>query len=543
MLVDNGVDGDSRVQKAARSAADLGFDVTLLGMSSDDRVHSWRLGAATVRLLPVPSPLARRRHEFRRAWLRWPLAYPPSGIAAHRAQQVKAWQHDLRLRAARRAMAAGGGPGAGPGAGTAGSAGTGTGAVQWTVGMRAQLLAAQFLRRWVSFRYWQLTRARRGRRFTGPWDRAYTAFWGAVHGDGAWRRLEPGIWDWELAYGKAIDDLQPDLIHAHDFRMIGVGAMAAIRARAAGRPVKLVYDAHEFLPGIKPRVDNARWLPAYCGYEREFMPYPDAMITVSESLAQLLQEHHGLAERPAVMLNAPLADPAGQEAPDKAADASEAPVVDLRARCGVDADTPLLAYSGGITPVRGVNVMIEALPHLPGVHLALVSLPTGRQPTAYVRELLIRAAELGVADRIHLLPFVPHWQVSAFLSAADAAVSPLLHLTNHEIALSNKFFEYSHARLPVVVSDVRTMAETVRATGQGEVFRAGDLEDFLRAVRAVLADPARYRAAYDEPKLLAGWTWEAQVEVMDRVYRRLLADRPGEAPEVVRQPTAAGVVA
>ncbi|MEK8143210.1 hypothetical protein NKH18_16640 [Streptomyces sp. M10(2022)] len=31
MLVDNGVKGDSRVQKAARSAADAGWDVVLFG--------------------------------------------------------------------------------------------------------------------------------------------------------------------------------------------------------------------------------------------------------------------------------------------------------------------------------------------------------------------------------------------------------------------------------------------------------------------------------------------------------------------------------
>lgn len=526
MLVDNGVDGDSRVQKAAQSAADLGYAVTLLGKSSDDRVHSWRLGAATVRLLPVPAPLARRRHEFRRAWLRWPLAYPPSGIAAHRAQQVKAWQHDLRLRAARLALA-----------GDEGAGGSGARGRQRHL-LRVQAGAAQLLRRWVSFRYWQLTRARGGRRLTGPLDRAYTAFWQAVHGDGAWRRLEPGLWDYELAYGTVIDELAPDLIHAHDFRMIGVGAMAAIRARVAGRPAKMIYDAHEFLPGIKPRVDNARWLPAHCGYEREFMPYPDALITVSESLAQLLQEHHGLAERPAVMLNAPLGDPGDPADPVPAGAAA----VDLRASCGVAAGTPLLAYSGGITPVRGVNVMVEALPRLPGVHLALVSLPTGREPTGYVKELLARAATLGVADRVHLLPFVPHWQVPSFLSAADAAVSPLLHLPNHEIALSNKFFEYSHARLPVVVSDVRTMAETVRSTGQGEVFRAGDVDDYLRAVRAVLADPARYRAAYDKPGMLETWTWEAQVQVLDQIYRRLLAGHAGAGAAGGRR-TAAGATA
>ena len=107
-----------------------------------------------------------------------------------------------------------------------------------------------------------------------------------------------------------------------------------------------------------------------------------------------------------------------------------------------------------------------------------------------------------MADRVHMLPYVPHWQVSDYLSSADAAVSPLHHLPNHEIALSNKFFEYAHARLPLITSDIRTMAEMVRSTGQGEVFKAQDLDDFVRVVRTVLADPQQYRDAYDRDDLL-----------------------------------------
>jgi hypothetical protein len=61
MLVDNGVRGDSRVQKAARSAAAAGWDVTLLGCVPGSAGESWELGGAQVRLLPLggtatPSP-------------------------------------------------------------------------------------------------------------------------------------------------------------------------------------------------------------------------------------------------------------------------------------------------------------------------------------------------------------------------------------------------------------------------------------------------------------------------------------------------------
>jgi len=72
----------------------------------------------------------------------------------------------------------------------------------------------------------------------------------------------------------AVDALEPDLIHANDFRMLGVGARAKIRAQAAGRDVKLVWDAHEFLPGVQPWVDNARWLPAQTAHEREYARTP-----------------------------------------------------------------------------------------------------------------------------------------------------------------------------------------------------------------------------------------------------------------------------
>src|SRR3954469_20878949 len=86
VLVDNGVHGDSRVQKTARSAAEAGWQVTLLGKSPDTQEHTWRLGEAEVRLIPVSSALARRRHEFRRAPLRRPLAYRPGPLAAYRQQ-------------------------------------------------------------------------------------------------------------------------------------------------------------------------------------------------------------------------------------------------------------------------------------------------------------------------------------------------------------------------------------------------------------------------------------------------------------------------
>ncbi|MEW2065567.1 glycosyltransferase [Streptomyces sp. NPDC007346] len=496
MLVDNSVHGDSRVQKQASSAAAAGWDVILLGkFSGKEEETTWRLGDAEVRLLGVKAKMATRPKDLRGAPMRRPLAYPSERVAEFRMQQVKAWRADLRVR------------GAALKTGDDRSALGSAGGRAWLAARRG---AARATGRWVKIRMRhtrKLSNIRKSR--ATALDRATTAFWLTTMGERAWRRLDPSVWDFELAYGPVIDELRPDIIHANDFRMLGVGSRAKLRARAAGRKVSLVWDAHEYLPGVRSWA-NQRKLPAMVAYEREHARYADAVVTVSGGLADLLQETHRLPERPAVVLNAP-----------EAAEASRftgLPVPDLRALCGIGPDVPLLVYSGLAARQRGLDIMVEGLVELPEAHVAFVA---SHPELPYIRELMDRAEKLGVQDRVHAVPYVPHWQVVSFLSTADVGVIPIHHWPNHEIALITKFFEYAHARLPLVVSDVRTMAEMTRRTGQGEVFEAENVTDYVRAVRAVLDRPKRYTAAYEVEGRLDEWVWEAQAEVLDGVYTRL----------------------
>lgn len=512
MLVDNGVQGDSRVQKSARSMAKAGWDVILLGIKgAASPAETWSIGSAEVRLLTMSWSLAQHPLNHRRS-LRRPLAYRPGRYATWRQEALRARRVDLRQRLAALEI----------------SRRAGGGRAEYLVGKLALLpsrAVTKALSRWARFRTGERRRLRQAQQDgDNVLTRLSMSFWQRLLGNRSWRRLDPGLWDYEFTFGPAIDQLAPDVIHANDFRMAGVAVRAARRARLRGRDVKVVWDAHEYVAGVSGRASNPRWLPAQIAYTAEYVPQADAVVTVSPTLADLLREVHRLPERPEVVLNAPTSTAeAGRD---------DAELPDLRAMCGIDSATPLLVYCGGVNPSRGLDLMVAALPQLPQVHVAFVTLhPTGNNAAS--EGLLTQAVELGVADRVHLLPYVPHWQVSAFLAPANIGVVPIHHKPNHELALITKFLEYSHARLPIVVSDVRTMAETVRSTGQGEVFRAQDVDDYVQAVQKVLADPERYRSAYDQPGLLENWTWEAQAAVLDQVYRRL---RPDLAPTAAVAP-------
>src|SRR5690606_24835371 len=94
------------------------------------------------------------------------------------------------------------------------------------------------------------------------------------------------------------------------------------------------------------------------------------VVTVSDMLARLLQDRHGLKETPTVVLNAPDVDLWQRHS-------GELP--NLRRTCGLDDETPLMVYSGAPALQRGLGDMIEAMPALDGVHCAMVvSKPEGQ---------------------------------------------------------------------------------------------------------------------------------------------------------------------
>ena len=501
MLVDNPVMGDSRVQKEARSAAESDWDVVLLGRwSSASPAKRWRIGGARVRLLDVPGLALRHRRYLRSARYRDPLAYPSSQVATSRQAELLGLKSEAQSKIAESADR--------PGAVAA------AGKWLWRVRLRSVIWVEQPVAEARRVRTAAVTKHREAG--DGRLDKLTGWWWDRLLGTGAWRRWDPALLAFEGVYGPVIDSLEPDIIHANDFKMLGIGARAVARARARGRDVRLVWDAHEFLPGIKPYNAHPHWHEAQIRHERQFAPYAHAVVTVTEPLAEVLVEEHGLAEKPAVVMNAP-----------RAADVDTHVEVGIRAACGLPDGPPLLVYSGAAAAQRGLDTMVDALPAMPDVHVAFVVM---FPPNSYVRAMQKRAADLGAGDRLHVLPYVGVHEIVGFLRSATIGVIPAHKWPNHEISLGTKFFEYSFAGLPVIVSNLKAMSTVTKETGMGEVFQAKHVGDYIRAVQAILADLDGYRERSAAAVKSNDWTWEPQAEVLDGVYARLRADQGAGSP-------------
>jgi glycosyltransferase involved in cell wall biosynthesis len=334
-------------------------------------------------------------------------------------------------------------------------------------------------------------------------------------------RAEEGRYLWSAAqrdfrttYGTEIVRLEPDVVHCHDPRMLPVAFTAAAQLlERTGSAPAVVFDSRENFAGVPAEnVEMPTYHEELLRAEAELAPRLAGVLTVSDDTADALHARLPLAERPTVVINAPVAGadvPAGRS---------------IRADCGIADDVPLMVYQGAATAPRGTDTMIEALVHLPGVHAALVVVP---HPHPREREMRSLAGRLGVADRLHILAPVPADEVPAYLAGADVAVSPILRgPPNHEAALPNKLFEMLHSGLPVVTSDIRAMSAFVREHRIGVVFRSGDAEDLARAVREVLADPSPWTDPRQRAELVARWSWQAQEAALGALYARVVPPGP-----------------
>ncbi len=486
-LVAGDITNDTRVKREALGLARAGLDVTVVSRATGPFGDIRPLGPVQVLKVPVSPEIRTAVLEQRaRRRARRPL---PAWLANDEARQLLQRRREARQMSEADANA--------------------PHAQAWSAELAAR--ATGYAERWA---HWVDEKTSR------TWQRFDELYYGTTFGV-SWRRdLDGLVDDLERGYGPVIDALEPDVVHAHDMHVLGVAVHAARRAASNGRVVKVVYDAHEYVPGLAVTgAFTRRSVAAWADYEAHYVGAADQVLAVSEASADAIAARHGLP-RPDVVLNVPVAD---ELAPSP---------VGLRQVCGLADGVPLIAYAGIIREVRGIDTSIAALHDLPGVHLAVVCVPHSR--TRPVLQLAEHVREQGLAERVHFVDPVEPGQVVAFLSSVDVGLVPMVGgWLNHELTLPNKLFEFVAAGVPVVASDLRSLGSVVRSRRLGETFTPGDPKSLSRAVRTVLEDLDGYRKRVLDPQVQEDFSWATQERVLQRVYTRMLGPLPGTADRPV----------
>lgn len=281
--------------------------------------------------------------------------------------------------------------------------------------------------------------------------------------------------------------LDADVFHVHDPELLPA---ALWLARTSRRPV--VYDVHEYLGQT---VRTKRWLPAPVRRplavavdrgERMAASRLDGVVGVNEELAARFAVR---GARAVTVTNAPWTD---------AYPEPEAP------------EGPVVLYVGGLGPLRGLPLMLNAWP--------LVR-------TEGARLLLAGPGDPGaLPDGVEHLGVVDHSRVAGLLRRAAVAWVPLQRHGNYARAIPTKLMEAMAAGRPVVASDFGRMAHIVRATGCGLLVPPDDPAAHAEAIDRLLGDPheAARRGAAGRAAFADGYAYERQADRLTGFYAEVL---------------------
>jgi glycosyltransferase involved in cell wall biosynthesis len=296
----------------------------------------------------------------------------------------------------------------------------------------------------------------------------------------------PFAWPWRE---------RPDILHVFGYRDV-VTTLTAAWARSMRIPY-----VFEPLDMFVPQFRNVSLKRAFDRALGEPVAHGAALVVACSSHEQRQLVEAGLPERRIrIRLNGFPAPPAGGHGA-------------LRARLGLDAGDQLVLSVGRISFKKGLDLLVDAVAALDGVHLAIVGPDDGDGTLA---ALEAQRTALGVEDRVHLVGPLDTTSPFEVYGGADVFVLPSRNESFGIVAA-----EAVACGVPTVVTDRCGIAETL---GSAAIVVPCRTESIREAIATLIATPElRARLAAAGPEVARENSWSAMVERQLDLYGDVLA--------------------
>jgi glycosyltransferase involved in cell wall biosynthesis len=305
-------------------------------------------------------------------------------------------------------------------------------------------------------------------------------------------RVASAGWVWQ-AFWRRARGLQFDVVHAHDFPMLPVGAAIATRRR-----VPLVYDAHEIY-WLMVRASTPRAMRAVMRRtEIALLRRVDRLVTVSGSLADYFGSHH---RRVTVVGN--WYNPVDVDANSGAA---------LRRELGIPGEAFCIACVGSLGPERMHGLLVDYAALDPGSAVLIAGRGAG--------EAAVRAA----AERLPNVHFAG-WRADPdpLYAAADALFYGLDGDDPYSrISSPNTLFLSIARQIPLVTTPTGEAGAVVESSGAGEVLRTPTVDAMRDAVQRLREPGRREQVREGLAALQRSYSWDCAAERLVGVYTSLV---------------------
>ncbi|MGH8283364.1 MAG: glycosyltransferase, partial [Gammaproteobacteria bacterium] len=176
-----------------------------------------------------------------------------------------------------------------------------------------------------------------------------------------------------------------------------------------------------------------------------------------------------------------------------------------------------VCYVGGLSRIRGIKPLIEALEFIPGIRLVLCGQFSDRSFESELR-LLHGWGQVDYRGQVE------RPEVRVVMSESIAGVLTYFPEPNHIEAQPNKLFEYMSAGLPVIASDFPHWRQIIDGVGAGQCVDPKSPEAIAGAIQELMNQPeiAAKMGKAGRQAVMERYNWPTEADKLITYYKGLL---------------------
>jgi phosphatidylinositol alpha-1,6-mannosyltransferase len=186
---------------------------------------------------------------------------------------------------------------------------------------------------------------------------------------------------------------------------------------------------------------------------------------------------------------------------------------DARKELGIGADEFVIGFSGSVERWYAIDDMIRALPDLiryrADTRLLIVG---GSLFTDYRKKLEKLTEDLGISHRVIFTGTKPYHELPRYITCMDVCTIPLSPPQWGDIALPNKYFEYSACGKPIIMRPIPDVARI----GGPNLFVYRTQDEYIAQVQFLMKNPRAFNIN------LENYSWKEKARQFEVLLNNLV---------------------
>ena len=271
------------------------------------------------------------------------------------------------------------------------------------------------------------------------------------------------------------------------------------------KKIPLIYDSHEYFTGVPELLNRPKVQRIWKKIERYCLPKVDYAITVNESIAKLFKEEYN--KEFYVIRNVPLISKLFLS--DRAT---------LRRELGLPHSKKIIILQGaGINIDRGAEELVSAMSFLPDYLLLIVG---GGDVIGNLKKIV---GDNNLEDRVWFIAKQPIEILRKYTAASNLGITlDKANNINYKLSLPNKLFDYIHAGIPVLSSDLPELKNIVVGYDIGKISPDHNPLNISKLIDEMLSSDEQIKKWEENTAIAAkDLNWDKEKENLLSIFKKI----------------------